>query len=422
MATAKLPSLFFDARAGGYWIPLPSSKFLLLSKTDVSLHMRHAGVDGEKERKGGELSQLERLFMVAQTERSVDYAGPLAGHCIGPFLTSDGKRVLVTSQARIPERGKGKCPFIERFLEQLLGAEQMHVFALWLKVARRAQESGTFAPGQIVVLAGPSNCGKSLLQSLVTEFLGGRVGKPYPYMVGETGFNSEVCASEHWQIEDENSSTDIRTRRKFAASIKEATVNQNVRIHAKGREAVTLPLFRRLTLSVNDEPENLMILPPLDGSIMDKMHLFKCSMAKLPEDRAVTWQTIVKELPAFVAVCESFRIPKHMVCSRFGVKAWHHPELMEAVNDVAPEARLLALIDEVLETYWRKNDAADDWQGSAEELEKQLRASSFNFAVDKLLHYSSACGVYLGRIAAKLPGRFSLRRSNGKNIWRIQRP
>ena len=174
--------------------------------------------------------------------------------------------------------------------------------------------------------------------------------------------------------------------------------------------------------AVNDEPENLMILPPLDGSIMDKMHLFKCSMAKLPEDRAVTWQTIVKELPAFVAVCESFRIPKHMVCSRFGVKAWHHPELMEAVNDVAPEARLLALIDEVLETYWRKNDAADDWQGSAEELEKQLRASSFNFAVDKLLHYSSACGVYLGRIAAKLPGRFSLRRSNGKNIWRIQRP
>lgn len=420
MPSPKLPSLFFDAKAGGYWLPLPSAKYLLLGKTDVSLHMRHAGVDGEKDRKSGELSQLERLFMVAQTERSVDYAGPLAGHQIGAFETTDGKRILVTAQARIVEKAKSKsAPFIERFLSQLLGPEQTTALCHWLKVARTAQISRSFSPGQMLVLAGPPGCGKSLLQSLITEFLGGRVGKPYSYMVGETAFNSEICAAEHWQIEDENSSTDIRTRRKFAASIKDATVNLNVRIHAKGREAIALPLFRRITLSVNNEPDNLMILPPLDESILDKVFLLKCSMAKITSDREATWAWITKELPFFIAYVESLRIGPSVACPRFGVRAYHHPELLDALNEIASETLLLGLINEELRSEWEKND---EWEGTADELERRLRTSGFRFAVEKLLHYPSACGRYLGLLAGKLPERVKLRRSNGKNIWRIAKP
>jgi len=418
-APRKLPLLYFDARGGGYWLPLPSGRFLNLDKRDAQVHLMNAGLDADG--MTGPLTNMQKVTLVAQTERAVDYANPLAGHRCGAFETTDGKRVLVTSQARIPSRGKSRdCPFIERFLEQLLGAEQMHVFCLWLKVARAAQISGDFRPGQMLVLAGPSNCGKSLCQALITEFLGGRVGKPYRYMVGETAFNSDVCAAEHWCIEDENASTDIRTRRKFGASLKEATVNQNVSVHAKGRDAITLPLFRRVSLSVNDEPENLMILPPLDGSIIDKIILFRCAMARLPNERSETWQRILKELPNFVTQVECFRIPKSMVCPRFGVTAFHNPSLLEALNEVAPETRLQALIDAVLEKDWEKNDAP--WDGTAEELEQRLRASSFNFAVDRLLHYSSACGTYLARLAAKLPSRFEARKVKGKTKWIIRQP
>lgn len=420
MATQKLPELFFDARGGGYWLPLPSNRYLLLGKTDVSLHMRNAGVDRERERKGGELSDLERIYMVAQTERAVDYAGPLAGHETGSFNTSDGKRVLVTSQARVLESGKNmNCPFIEKFLSTLLGAEQLHVFCLWLKIARKAQLSGDFRPGQMVAFAGASNCGKSFAQALVTEFLGGRMGKPYRYMIGDTAFNSDVCSAEHWCIEDENASTDIRTRRKFGASLKEATVNQSVSVHGKGRDAVTLPLFRRVTLSVNSEPENLMILPPLDESILDKVILFYCQTATLREDRKENWTLLMKELPNFIRYCESLRVPKAMVCPRFGVRAYHHPALLEALNDVAPETRLLAIIDQTLADDWKKNDG-EPWDGTVEELESRLRRSPFAFAVEKLFTFNSACGTYLARLAGKYPERFEARKVKGKKLWRVR--
>ena len=39
-------------------------------------------------------------------------------------------------------------------------------------------------------------------------------------------------------------------------------------------------------------------------------------------------------------------IPGELRCERFGVKHYHHPELLEALAESAPETKLLALIDE----------------------------------------------------------------------------
>lgn len=416
---SKLPELFFDARAGGYWLPLPCGRFLNLDKRDVAVHLRHAGLNPDEQI--GPLNALEKSYLVAQTERPVDYAGPLAGHAVGAFKTTDGKSVLVTQQAKIPDMTKLRsAPFYEKFLDELLGPEQLHHFCLWLMVARKSQLKGDFRPGQMCVFAGPSNCGKSLTQAIVTEFLGGRVGKPYRYMIGETAFNSDVCAAEHWCIEDENASTDIRTRRKFGASLKEATVNQLISVHAKGREAITLPLFRRVTLSCNDEPENLMILPPLDPSIIDKVNLYRCRMAKLPAERSETWERVKKELPTFIAYVMSLKVPTSMRCARFGVAAYHNADLMEAVSQVAPETRLLALIDQILETEWKHT--GNVWSGTAEELEHHLRKSAFSYAVDRLLTYSSACGTYLARLAQHHPTRFEARKVKGKTQWLIREP
>jgi hypothetical protein len=416
---SKIPELFFDARGDGYWLRLSSGRYLQLGKKDVSLHLMQAGLVPDQMM--GPMRAIDRAYWVAQVERSVDYAGPLAGHRCGAFCTQDGKRVLVTSEARIPDRGKDEdCPFLEKFLGELLGhdADQLSRLLGWFNVTRKAQLAGDFRPGQMLVLAGPSGCGKSLFQSFVTAFLGGRVGKPYRYMTAETSFNSDVCAAEHWAIEDENASTDIRTRRTFGASLKEATVNVEISIHAKGREAITLPLFRRVTLSVNDEPENMMILPPLDASILDKVMLFRCAPATVPEDRRKTWETILKELPAFVRLVEKHRIAERAKDRRFGVAAYHSPALLELLNDVAPETRLLNLVDEVMGADFGGPHKC--WTGTAEELERCLRASPFSFAVEKLLHYSSACGVYLGRLAGRFPDRFHSAKVKGKTRWTIQ--
>lgn len=389
-------------------------RFLQLDGANCRLHLKHAGCSSEVVAKN--LTEIEAELVGAQLKRSVDYAGPIAGHKCGPFVAPSGQVALVTSSYRLPE-GSGKTTkHLDKFFGELFGPQQTDVVLAWLKVARESLTRGDFRPGQALVLAGPSACGKSFFQALVTQFLGGRSGKPYRYMVGETSFNSDLAEAEHLSIEDEHASTDIRSRRKFGASLKEFTVNEQISIHAKGRKAITLPTFRRVTISTNDEPENLMILPPLDGSILDKLILLKCGRATMSEDRKENWQRLTAELPALAAALKSWRVPRSMACPRFGVKAFHHPELIEVLTSVSPETRLLTLIDEVI--FSKPNES---WTGSAEELEKELRQSSFNFAVEKLLYFSSACGVYLSRLSAK-DGRFIKRTASGRTKWLIKPP
>jgi hypothetical protein len=387
-------------------------RFLPLDTGQARLHLRKAGLFSGKSEDG--LNECERAFVAAQIERHVDHAGPLAGHKVGPFRTTSDYRVLVTSQCRPPEAKKGATPYTDRFFSEMFADQTPYVLG-WLKCARESLLASDFRPGQLFVLAGPSNCGKSLFQSIVSEWLGGRAAKPYRYFVGETAFNADLAAAEHLLIEDENASTDIRTRRNFGGRIKEFAVCKELSIHAKGRQAVTLPTFRRMTLSVNNEPENLMILPPLDASLEDKISLFKCSPATLSESREENWERFTRELPGLAWSLEHWRIPEAMKCPRFGVKAWHHPELADALSDLSPERRLLNLLDQVL----FKTDG-EPWTGTSEELEGKLRQSAFGFAADRLLYFPGAAGTYLGRLVKT--ERVLKTQERGRVRWTVRAP
>src|SRR5439155_7072976 len=126
-------------------------------------------------------------------------------------------------------------------------------------------------PRKLMGLAGSRNYGKSLLQSLFTLILGGRSAKPFRYMSGATQFNAELFGAEHLMIEDEHSSTDIRARRTFGAQIKQFTVNKTQSCHDKKCRALMLSPFWRISLSVNDEPEAMMVLPPMSDSEQDSL-------------------------------------------------------------------------------------------------------------------------------------------------------
>src|SRR5260370_19810970 len=105
-------------------------------------------------------------------------------------------------------------------------------------------------------------------------------------------------------VEDDIPLTDIKARRKFAAHIKQITATDEVLNHAKNKQALSLPVFWRLTISCNDEPENLMILPPMDESITDKVILFKVNSGAMPlpsetgEERTALRNALQAELPA----------------------------------------------------------------------------------------------------------------------------
>jgi hypothetical protein len=245
-------------------------------------------------------------------------------------------------------------------------------------------------------------------------------------MAGISPFNGELFGAEHLVIEDEIASTDIRARRNFGAHIKGITASENSqRCHAKNRNAVRLDPFWRLSISVNNEPENLMILPPIDDSIEDKLILLRTSISPMPmptgqpKQRKIFFETLVNELPAFLYHLEQWQIPEKLSSERFGITHFHHPEILQAIDELAPEFRLLALVDDQI---FRDED--DTWEDTAAQLERILTGenSPCRFEARKLLSFGSSCGTYLGRLAKKCQGRVSFRRIHGQTTWRIKPP
>jgi hypothetical protein len=418
-----LPTIFYDGRNGDYWLSL-DGRFLRLSEKDVKLHFLNAGCRWAREDARG-MTDGQRVLVGAQINRYVDYAGSLGGHKVGSFTTPGGKHVLVTQAPNHhwPKPGKKDgCEFIERFMATLFSTtEQTERFLFWLRVSFASLLAGDLRPGQMCVFAGPAECGKSFLQVVISEIFGGRVADPFSWMIGETNFNGHLAGAEHWAMEESMSSTDIRSRNRFGARIKEVVVGGLLNVHTKGKDiTVSVPTFRRLTLSVNDEHENLLIVPPLNASLQDKINLFKCAPAShtLCEDRRKNMQRVRAEMPAFVEQLMRLKIPDRLKSSRFGVTHFHHPALLEALCSTEPHVRLLELIDEVI---FEKHDGSP-WCGSADQLEIELRKSSFNFAIEKLLYFSGSCGTYLGRIKTKLPARVQSKQSNGRQRWTITAP
>jgi hypothetical protein len=165
-------------------------------------------------------------------------------------------------------------------------------------------------------------------------------------MSGGTQFNADLFGAEHLMIEDEHSSTDIRARSTFGSQIKQFTVNQTQSCHDKGRKAINLSPFWRVSISVNEEPEHMMVLPPMSDSdqdlLSDKIFLLRASKAEMPmptfthEQQQAFWQKLTSELPAFREFLNNWEIPEQLRDRRFGVKTWHHPELLAALDALAP--------------------------------------------------------------------------------------
>lgn len=431
-AVRKPPEIevFFDVRDSGYWYRL-NGRYLKLGSRDIRLHLRASHGLREDycptEWKAPNLREIDYPLWRSQEHAQIDYAGPLAGHRTGVF-NNGGHRLLVTEEpaalwADYAKKPKRPTWFLQ-FVQELLPDDQWMHLLQWLRVALVSLRAGDFRPGQVPVFAGPGQCGKSLLQSIITEILGGRSASPFRYMMGETQFNYDLAGAEHWMIEDPASTTDIRTRRQFGAKLKEATVNRDFSIHQKGKDALLLPVFRRVTISVNDEPENLAVIPPLDASLADKLFLFKCDMANVGDDRKAIWATIVKEVPIIRAwlVNGLAKLPAEFKDNRFGVKAWHHPDLLAELANLSPETRLLGIIDDVL---WGDVEPGEPLLSAtlkSLDLEKRLRTSSFGFEVEKILKFSSACGTYLARLAKQLPERISKSVEAGYATWTIKPP
>lgn len=368
------------------------------------------------------ISQVEAIMTRLQHERRLDFAGNVAGYPAG-IHTIAGNKILIPRGPKLLTPKRGRWDTLKSFFSVLLRDDVKLLYA-WLKSAHVSLRAGfPWRPGQLLGLAGPAGCGKSLLQNLITEILGGRSCKPYGYLTGQTSFNSNYFGAEHWMIEDEASSTDMRVRRTFGAMLKNVLVNQVQNFHAKGRDAISVTPFLRMTISLNDTPESLLVLPPLEDDIIDKIILLRAWSPDVPyvttaaDSREKFWKQLTSEIPAFLHALERWEVPKEIRNERYGVRAYQNANLLASVHALSNEARLLQIID----TCGMFDERLMPWQGTALELETRLLELDRQSIVSRLLPYHTLCGIYLKRLCKTNPSRVRLIEGEGRgNTYEIK--
>jgi hypothetical protein len=422
---AKPPETYYDAYKRVYLVEDAKGDWMPYTETQYKRILRQYGFSNSPEN-GELLSPQDKVIRYIQHHRNVAYTGPLAGYHKG-LHQMGAKSILVTESPNIIKPEPGDWSTILTVLSGMLGdGDALAYLGAWLKIAYESLVTGDFRPGQAVVFCGPHNCGKSLVQMLITQILGGRAARPYQFMTGATGFNSDLFGAEHLVIEDEQPSTDIRTRRAFGNQIKIITVVEEQRMHAKYCDAMMLRPFRRLSISLNDEEENVQVLPPLDNSLEDKMMLFGVAKQDMPmrTDSRAGWiafrQKLMSELPAFIDAFTRLEIPDALRCPRFGVVHYHDSRILEILDAQSPEYRLLGFIDVVLFGSGETNPAPVIL--TAAQLSSRLTDRDFSqccYDARRLLSWSNACGTYLGRLARKRPDRVRKCRAAGERLWEI---
>jgi len=422
----ELPfEVWYHAPSGKFFIKDSRDKYIQIIREALKIKIARCGFNSRIQ-EGENVSERDAMIDDIMASYNVDHVGELAGYQSGVH-TINNARILVTKSPTIIEGDKRPYQILSQIFEGMFNSgdiQQLDFVYGWLKLARESVVNSNPSPGQCLVLAGPKNCGKSLFQDIVTEILGGRIGKPYSYMAGKTEFNSDLFAAEHWVIADEIPHRDISHRRAFGARIKDCTVNKSMQYQGKFKESLTLTPCKRLTISLNDESDNLMILPPLDESLIDKIIMLKVATPEFPLDssgvvnRHGLWNTIKDELPGLIDHIEQFKISGENLDTRFGLKGFQHPELMDALEELNPESKLLELIDQHLLSDNKP------WEGTSINLEAELldSYSDCRRQAEKILKHPMAAKKYLMHLKKKHPNRISTRESNGKSLWVIRQP
>jgi hypothetical protein len=391
-------------------------EFVPMDQKSVTRHMRGWGC---------QYADIEAAICRIQTDGHIHFAGPLAGHPRG-LHTVGGAKLLATVSPAIIQPRPGGWETLRAVLEGLLldpeaGRVQVDTFLAWLKIAREAQGTNRRRPGQAIALAGPRGSGKSLLIDITELALGGRRANPYAYFSGRTNFNADLAGAELLAVDDEAGSTDIRSRRTFASNVKACLFSGAVRIEGKNRTAFTFRPCWRLLVALNDEPEALLVLPPITEDIGDKLTLFKCHKRPLPmpaytlEEREAFFSTLRDELPGLLSWLEAWEIPAELAEERCGVLAYHHPGILAALHELSPEGQLSVLVD----TAAAAGALCLPWVGTAAELKAILcHATPTARDAEKLLGgWHAAAGSYLARLEGERVERLPM--LNGVLRWRV---
>ena len=142
---------------------------------------------------------------------------------------------------------------------------------------------GETRAGHGLIMAGPSDCGKSFIQEhVITWLFGGRSADPTKFLLGKTTFNAEMGGAEHLMMQELPSGLDFKSRDLLKTELKRLITTESHSHHPKYCDALTLYPWWRVSLSINSNVDSLKALPGLTSDFGDKILLLLCESHPMP--------------------------------------------------------------------------------------------------------------------------------------------
>lgn len=430
-----LEEYHFEESSGKFWLRNHAKTWVSLAEGGFKRHLKKQGKREKLSPKdieaGLAISPMDEVIRNIEQNHRVAFAGALAGYRAGLHKVA-GRMVLVSEDPELVLPKKGDWPVLRAYFEGLFIGEELtdeetkattkidqtaHFYG-WLQHVVDCLYKGRISSGLALCVAGERDCGKSRLAMILRWIMGGRVAKPYAAMIGRDNFNRELFEAVLQLIDDENADTRIEQRLKFGAEIKKVVANDEVKQRGMHRDGITLSVLWRLVILVNLEPERLMVLPPIDSDIQDKLLMLKGYKRPLPaedappevraawpmpmatrtEDEKEAFRARLRaELPAFLWwLLNDFKMPSHVDGGRFSVRHWQHPQIRDRLQQFSPHVRLWQLIESSLCVFQEYDPGTtgenptpatrierEEWTGTARELHDLLKSDKSQLTADE---------------------------------------
>jgi hypothetical protein len=321
----------YSRHTGRYWI-LSSGRWIEVGTAEVTRHLQIEEGCSSKPPFKGLPSEVDEAMHAAIKYHSADMIGSYAGYLKqGTTTLLSGETLLVPTVRKLLTAKQGDSEFIWDFLAELLPkALQVDALRSWLKMAVTSLylgKPGDWKPKQVLALLGLSGVGKTSLQEkIITPLLGYRQENCAPYLTGqERNFNKELGFAEHWFISDADWTKQIE-KKTFLSRYKDAVANNYMRIRGMREDALNLPTYRCITISLNLDAESISVLPDMGASHWEKMLVLDCEQpsAKFARKDGNGWdEKVAAQLPALLyRLLYEYEVPEALQDKqgRYGVR------------------------------------------------------------------------------------------------------
>jgi hypothetical protein len=413
-----------------YWWKNPEGAWCWNDATRTSRHLRVDLGLSDKTRKGDDHSDYEKAMAFIDANQRVNSVAPMLFSPDGLLTIPGGQRVLniCTTKVIAPasEPGvwgpEGNFSWVSWVWDELFDAASEHMRAY----VARFYKSGYFLKpesGPALILAGERLSGKTLFTTKILSMLMGGGKDARRFLTGKENFGGELFSVPVWTIDDGSIGGDPQSHRVYSERLKAAVANEDQEYHMKFGIPANVKWCGRPCVTLNDDPESMRMLPDSTLSNLDKLVLIRVTnrlCGKFPRSREEIHNILVKELPFLARYLLDYQTPAHLIGdSRMGVACYHDETLKSYARQASPSAAFSEILEDFLANYFRLSPAAEYWEGTSYQLQKQITADPT--AVTAMRNYSIT-GIRRALEQLSSTGRkVTFSEDGDSRVWRIHR-